>query len=129
MVTDVVTLSSELSVIGLANCVMSKVIVLPGHASAIACRKEPGPLSAFVVTTGLGMHVGVAVGVAVAVAVAVGVAVAVAVAVAVGVGLAVAVAVGVGLAVAVAVGVGCGPQFGSELDGGIVVVFPVGPKS
>lgn len=86
MVTDVVMLRSVVTVIGLTTCVMSKVIVLPGHASMIACRSDPGPLSAFVVTTGLGMHVGVAVAVAVAVGVAVAVAVGVAVAVAVGVG-------------------------------------------
>ena len=31
---------------------MSKVMLLPVHASWMAFRKEPGPLSALVVTTG-----------------------------------------------------------------------------
>ncbi|HVF70456.1 MAG TPA: hypothetical protein VM940_02510 [Chthoniobacterales bacterium] len=41
---------------GLTTVAMSNVIVLSGHASAIAWRNEPGPLSALVVTTGFEMH-------------------------------------------------------------------------
>ena len=88
-------------VIGLTTWFISKVIVLPAQASLMAWRNAPGPLSAFVVTTGLATHTGVGVGVAVAVAVAVGVAV--------GVEVGVGVAVGVAVAVAVGVAVGVGP--------------------
>jgi hypothetical protein len=105
---------------------MSKLIVLPGHASWIAWRNEPGPLSAFVVTTGVGMHVGVAVGVGVAVAVAV--AVTVGVTVAVGVAVTIGVTVGVAVAVAVGVGVGDDEQFGIKLEGGTFTA-PVLPVS
>src|ERR1700682_5500912 len=35
---------------------MSKVMVPPEHTSRIAWRREPGPLSAFVVTTTLGLQ-------------------------------------------------------------------------
>jgi len=36
---------------------MSKPMVAPSHASAMACRSEPAPLSAFVVTSGFVKHV------------------------------------------------------------------------
>src|ERR1041385_2404456 len=43
------TISPPVNVIGLVTPL--KVIDVPGHASAIAWRREPAPLSAFVVTT------------------------------------------------------------------------------
>jgi len=54
-------------IIGLVTA-PAKVMVLPGHASAIASLSEPAPLSALLVTTGLVMQVGAAVAAAVAVA-------------------------------------------------------------
>src|SRR5690606_7482973 len=75
------------------------VIVSLGAASAITCRREPGPLSFVFVTIG---RVVVAVGVGVSVGVSVGVADGVAL----GVGVSVGVFVAVGSAVGVPVGVG-----------------------
>src|SRR5262249_1100342 len=44
--------SAVVSVIGLVT-VLAKVIVSPVQASIIACRSDPAPLSALLVTTGL----------------------------------------------------------------------------
>jgi hypothetical protein len=38
---------------GLTTCVISKVMVAPGHEFAIASRRDPAPLSALLVTIGL----------------------------------------------------------------------------
>ena len=44
-------ISPFVNVTGLVTCAMSKVMVVPGQASAMIWRNEPAPLSAFVVTT------------------------------------------------------------------------------
>jgi hypothetical protein len=48
------TNSPLVNVIGLTTPL--KVIVLPAHASLIACRNDPAPLSAFVETVGSVTH-------------------------------------------------------------------------
>src|SRR5262245_40621528 len=55
MVRFLSTANSFISVMGLVTF-PAKVIVLPSQASAMAWRKEPGPLSALLVTTGSFTH-------------------------------------------------------------------------